>query len=69
MKEGSLPTWYQISENDHGIPPDVQCTFAKQMNATTILAQRLTQDSFRKLLHESYEHLGPRSCVVQLNPS
>jgi pimeloyl-ACP methyl ester carboxylesterase len=31
-----LPTWYQISENDQGIPPDVQCTFAKQMNATTI---------------------------------
>ena len=31
-----LPTWYQISENDHSIPPDVQCTFAKQMNATTI---------------------------------
>jgi pimeloyl-ACP methyl ester carboxylesterase len=31
-----LPTWYQISENDRGIPPDVQCTFAKQMNATTI---------------------------------
>ncbi|MGA9150205.1 MAG: alpha/beta hydrolase, partial [Candidatus Nitrosopolaris sp.] len=31
-----LPTWYQISENDRSIPPDVQCTFAKQMNATTI---------------------------------
>ena len=31
-----LPTWYQISENDQSIPPDVQCTFAKQMNATTI---------------------------------
>jgi pimeloyl-ACP methyl ester carboxylesterase len=31
-----LPTWYQISENDQEIPPDVQCTFAKQMNATTI---------------------------------
>ena len=31
-----LPTWYQISENDHSIPPDVLCTFAKQMNATTI---------------------------------
>ena len=31
-----LPTWYQISENDQGNPPDVQCTFAKQMNATTI---------------------------------
>jgi pimeloyl-ACP methyl ester carboxylesterase len=31
-----LPTWYQVSENDRSIPPDVQCTFAKQMNATTI---------------------------------
>ena len=31
-----LPTWYQISENDQSIPPDVQCSFAKQMNATTI---------------------------------
>lgn len=26
-----LPTWYQISESDHMIPPD-----AKQVNATTI---------------------------------
>jgi pimeloyl-ACP methyl ester carboxylesterase len=31
-----LPTWYQVSENDHSIPPDIQCKFAKQMNATTI---------------------------------
>lgn len=31
-----LPTWYQISDDDHMIPPDVQRTFAKQMNATTI---------------------------------
>ena len=31
-----LPTWYQVSENDESIPPDVQCTFAKQMDATTI---------------------------------
>jgi pimeloyl-ACP methyl ester carboxylesterase len=31
-----LPTWYQISENDRSISPDVQCMFAKQMNATTI---------------------------------
>jgi pimeloyl-ACP methyl ester carboxylesterase len=31
-----LPTWYQISENDHSIPPDVERMFAKQMNATTI---------------------------------
>lgn len=31
-----LPTWYQISENDHMIPPDAERMFAKQMNATTI---------------------------------
>ena len=31
-----LPTWYQISENEHSIPPDVERMFAKQMNATTI---------------------------------
>jgi pimeloyl-ACP methyl ester carboxylesterase len=31
-----LPTWYQISEDDHMIPPDVQRTFAQQINATTI---------------------------------
>jgi pimeloyl-ACP methyl ester carboxylesterase len=31
-----LPTWYQVSENDHAIPPDVELMFAKQINATTI---------------------------------
>jgi hypothetical protein len=32
-----LPTGgYQVSENDHMIPPDVERMFAKQMNATTI---------------------------------
>lgn len=31
-----LPTWYQISENDRMIPPDVQRSFAERMNATTI---------------------------------
>ena len=31
-----LPTWYQISESDRMIPPDVQHKFAEQMNATTI---------------------------------
>jgi pimeloyl-ACP methyl ester carboxylesterase len=31
-----LQTWYQISENDHAIPPDVERMFAKQINATTI---------------------------------
>jgi pimeloyl-ACP methyl ester carboxylesterase len=31
-----IPTWYQVSENDRIIPPDVQRMFAKQMNAITI---------------------------------
>jgi pimeloyl-ACP methyl ester carboxylesterase len=31
-----LPTWYQISENDHMIPPDLERKFSKQMNANTI---------------------------------
>jgi pimeloyl-ACP methyl ester carboxylesterase len=31
-----LPTWYQISEGDHAIPPAVEHIFAKQMNATTV---------------------------------
>jgi pimeloyl-ACP methyl ester carboxylesterase len=31
-----LPTWYQISENDRVIPPDVQRMFAERMNATTL---------------------------------
>ncbi len=31
-----LPTWYQVSDNDHVIAPAVERMFAKQMNATTI---------------------------------
>jgi pimeloyl-ACP methyl ester carboxylesterase len=31
-----LPTWYQVSESDHMIPPDTQRQFAQRMNATTI---------------------------------
>ena len=31
-----LPTWYQISDADHMIPPDVQRMFAERMNATTL---------------------------------
>jgi pimeloyl-ACP methyl ester carboxylesterase len=31
-----LPTWFEVSEGDHIIPPDVQRNFAKRMNATTI---------------------------------
>jgi pimeloyl-ACP methyl ester carboxylesterase len=31
-----LPTWYQISESDRMIPPDVQHMFAERMNATTL---------------------------------
>ena len=31
-----LPTWYQLSGNDHSIPPNAERMFAKQINATTI---------------------------------
>ena len=31
-----LPTWYQVSESARIISPDVQRTFAQQMNATTL---------------------------------
>lgn len=31
-----LLSWYQVSENDHAIPPDVERMIAKQINATTI---------------------------------
>ena len=31
-----LPTWFQISESDHIIPPDAERLFAKQMNATIV---------------------------------
>jgi pimeloyl-ACP methyl ester carboxylesterase len=31
-----LPTWFEVSEGDHIIPPDVERMFAKRMNATTI---------------------------------
>jgi pimeloyl-ACP methyl ester carboxylesterase len=31
-----LRSWYQISENDHAIPPDDERIFAKQINATVI---------------------------------
>jgi pimeloyl-ACP methyl ester carboxylesterase len=31
-----LPTWYQISESDRMIPPDVEHIFAEKMNATTL---------------------------------
>ncbi len=31
-----LPVWYQVSENDHALPPALEHQFAKQMNATTI---------------------------------
>lgn len=33
-----LPTWYQVSENDHMIPPDVERMFSKQMNAVLLLS-------------------------------
>ena len=31
-----LPTWFEVSESDHIIPPDTQRQFAQRMNATTI---------------------------------
>jgi pimeloyl-ACP methyl ester carboxylesterase len=32
-----LPSWYQVSENDHHVvPPDAERMFAKQTNATTM---------------------------------
>jgi pimeloyl-ACP methyl ester carboxylesterase len=31
-----LPTWFEVSEGDRIIPPDLQRNFAKRMNATTI---------------------------------
>jgi pimeloyl-ACP methyl ester carboxylesterase len=31
-----VPTWFQISENDLVIPPDIQRLYAERMNATTV---------------------------------
>jgi pimeloyl-ACP methyl ester carboxylesterase len=31
-----VPSWYQISENDRLIPPDMQRSYAERMNATTL---------------------------------
>jgi pimeloyl-ACP methyl ester carboxylesterase len=31
-----LPSWFEVSEGDHIIPPDVQRNFAERMNAITI---------------------------------
>lgn len=31
-----LPTWFQISENDLVIPPNIQRLYAERMNATTV---------------------------------
>ncbi len=31
-----LPTWFEVSEGDHIIPPDAQRQFAERMDATTI---------------------------------
>jgi len=31
-----IPTWYQVSESDHMIPPDTERKFAERMKATTI---------------------------------
>lgn len=32
----NLPTWYQVSENDRLLPPEIQRTYAERMNATII---------------------------------
>src|ERR671914_2085071 len=31
-----IPSWFEVSEGDHIIPPDAQRQFAQRMNATTI---------------------------------
>jgi len=31
-----LPTWYQVSENDRLLPPDIQRNYAERMNATIL---------------------------------
>jgi pimeloyl-ACP methyl ester carboxylesterase len=31
-----VPSWFEVSEGDHIIPPDAERMFAKRMNATTI---------------------------------
>lgn len=31
-----LPTWYQVSENDRLIPPEIQRIYAERMNATIL---------------------------------
>ena len=50
-----LPTWYQISDADRMISPDVQRTFAQNMNATTLNLNAS---------HASYvSHPNETSCV------
>ena len=41
-----LPTWYQISDADRMIPPDVQRMFAERMNATTISCYNASHASY-----------------------
>jgi pimeloyl-ACP methyl ester carboxylesterase len=41
-----LPTWYQISDADRMIPPDVQRMFAERMNATTISVNNASHASY-----------------------
>jgi hypothetical protein len=31
-----VPAWYEISENDRLIPPDIQRVYAERVNATTL---------------------------------
>src|SRR5215469_16413975 len=46
-----LPTWYQVSQDDHVIPPAVERMFAKQMNATTIALPSSSLDLFFCYFH------------------
>jgi pimeloyl-ACP methyl ester carboxylesterase len=46
-----LPAWYQISENDLLIPPDIQRLYAERMNATTVSLN----SSHMSLISQPYE--------------
>jgi pimeloyl-ACP methyl ester carboxylesterase len=46
-----LPTWYQVSEDDRLIPPEIQRKYADRMNATTISLK----SSHASLVSQPYE--------------
>ena len=41
-----MEIWYQISDADRMIPPDVQRMFAERMNATAISANNASHASY-----------------------